>query len=182
MHAFFNVSYRQQTVVDFTLQPPYPQGQSDQYPLDKELFGRPHVVAERKQVDAVGNLEMVVEKVARDCGSLQKKKGNVCRTKHFWHVCLTTASQRTLVTLVNMATIFRGGTMATVVNMVTISGTRTPVTLVNMITTFSIRTVATLVNMVTISVTLVNKVTTFSTGTLVTLVYMVTIFNRGTLT
>jgi hypothetical protein len=93
----------------------------------------------------------VVETVVRDCGSLQNKKGNVCRAKHFWHVCLTTASQRTLVTLVNMATIFRRGTLATVVNMVTISGTRTPVTLVNMTTTFSIGTVATLVNMVNIS-------------------------------
>jgi hypothetical protein len=114
-------------------------------------------------------------------------------------VCLTTASQRTLVTLVNMATIFRRGTLTTVVNMVTISGTRTPVilvnisgtrtlvTLVNMLTTFSTGRVVIVVNMVTISgtktlVILVNMVTTFSTGILVTLVYMVTIFNTGTLT
>jgi UDP-N-acetylglucosamine:LPS N-acetylglucosamine transferase len=84
---------------------------------------------------------MVVETAGSDfteshSGSLQNKKGNVCRAKHFWSVCLTTANQRTLVTLVHMVTIFGTGTLVTLmvtifsrgtlVIMVTIFGKGTP--------------------------------------------------------
>jgi hypothetical protein len=51
--------------------------------LDKKLFGHSHVFGEKKIVEATGNRQKAVETVARDWGSLQNKKGNVCRTKRF---------------------------------------------------------------------------------------------------
>jgi hypothetical protein len=71
LHAFFDIGTRWRRGVSFTPRPPYPQGKSPPYPLDRRLGGpqvRSGRCGEEKNSQSLLGLELtIVQPVAQPC-------------------------------------------------------------------------------------------------------------------